>query len=136
MSDTETTRYLNPSSLPKPFGYTQVVVAGPGQTVYIAGQIALDTEGRMVGEGDFRAQAEQVFRNLQAAMQAAGGDLSDIVKLTTFVTDMSVLPIYREVRDRFITPGPRVPASTLVQISALFRPGFLIEIEAVGHIGG
>lgn len=134
MSQSETKSLLNPPSMPKPFGYSQLVVTGAGRTIYVAGQIALDKEGQLVGAGDIRAQTEQVFRNLQAAMQAAGGDLGDIVKLTVFMVDVGALSIFREVRDRFIEPGPRVPASSLVQVSALFRPEFLIEIEAIGYI--
>ncbi|NLS00355.1 RidA family protein [Rhizobium sp. P38BS-XIX] len=134
MSQLEDKNFLNPQSMPKPFGYSQIVVTGPGRTVYVAGQIALDAQGQLVGAGDIRAQTEQVFRNLQAAMQAAGGDLGDIVKLTVFMVDVGALAIFREVRDRFIKPGPRVPASSLVQVSALFRPEFLIEIEAIGHV--
>src|ERR671915_1836835 len=80
-------RYLNPPSLAKPNGYTHVVVAPDGRTVYIAGQVALDSTGQLVGGTDFQAQAEQVFRNLRRALGSVGGSLDDGVKTTTFVTD-------------------------------------------------
>lgn len=134
MSDPVHPVFVNPTTMAKPPGYTQVVETGPGRTIYVAGQVALDAENRMVGEGDLAAQTEQVFRNLQAALRDRGGELSHVVKLTTFMLDVAGLPTFREVRDRFIPPGPSVPASTLVQVSKLFRPEFLIEIEAIAWL--
>src|SRR5262245_65241678 len=79
----------NPPTLSKPTGYTHVVeVIGPGKIVYIAGQIALDKDGKVVGGGDMKAQAEQVFKNLEAALAAAGAKFSDVVKMNTYITDM------------------------------------------------
>ena len=88
----------------------------------MAGQVALDREGQLVGPSDFAAQTTQVFKNLMAAR--------DLVKLTTFVTDLSRLADFRKVRDQFLDPA-HAPGSTLVQVSRLFRPEFLIEIEAI-----
>lgn len=96
----------------------------------IAGQVALDQQGVVVGPGDFAAQAVQVFRNLMAALEAAGAGPRNVVKLTTFVTEISQLPTFRSVRDQFLDPA-HPPASTLVQVARLFRPEFLIEIEAL-----
>jgi len=128
--------FLNPSDLPTPQGYTQVVTARPGRTVYVAGQVALDRDGRLVGDGDFLAQCRQTFANVGRALAAAGADFTHVVKLTTFVTDMSALAHFRTARDEVLGPaiGAPPPASTLVQVQRLARPEFLIEIEAVAVV--
>jgi enamine deaminase RidA (YjgF/YER057c/UK114 family) len=127
--------FVNPPALARPTGYTQVVeTPSRGRTVYVAGQVAWDAQGQLVGPGDFAAQADQVFRNLGAALRDRGGDLSNLVKITTYVLDVANLPAFRQVRDRFIAPGQKVPASTLVEVSKLARPEFLIEIEAVAWL--
>ena len=123
-------QFINPTSLVKPNGYTHVVVAPDGRTVYVAGQVALDSAGQLVGAGDFRAQADQVFRNLRRALASVGGNLEDVVKSTTFITDLEQVPSLREVRTRHL-PSSHPPASTLVVVSSLARRDFLIEIEAV-----
>jgi enamine deaminase RidA (YjgF/YER057c/UK114 family) len=126
-------RFINPSTLATPPGYTHVVEITQGRTVFIAGQVALDQAGQIVGPQDFGAQAQQVFENLQAALAAVGTDFSDVIKLNIYVVDISQLPILREVRDRYvntITP----PASTLVEVRRLAREEFLLEIEAVAHL--
>ena len=124
------TRYLNPSGLVKPNGYTHVVVAPDGRTVYIAGQVAFDSTGKVVGGGDFRAQADQVYRNLSRALTSVGGSLTDLVKTTTFITDMKYVPVLREARARYLDQE-HPPANTLIGVSSLARPDLLIEIEAV-----
>jgi enamine deaminase RidA (YjgF/YER057c/UK114 family) len=124
------TRYVNPQSLVKPTGYTHVVIAPDGRTVYIAGQVAFDSTGAVVGEGDFTAQAEQVYLNLERALQSVGGTMADLVKTTTFITDIKNLPSLREVRSRRLSKA-QPPANTLLQVSSLARPDLLIEIEAV-----
>jgi enamine deaminase RidA (YjgF/YER057c/UK114 family) len=119
--------------MPKPAGYSHVARATGGSIVFIAGQVALDTSGNVVGKDDFRAQTQQVFESLKAAVAAAGGTFHDVIKLNTYVLDCANLPIFREVRDRYINlQSP--PASTAVQVSRLFRPEFLIEIEAVAVV--
>lgn len=123
-------RYINPPSLAKPTGYTHVVVAPDGRTVYVAGQVALDSTGQLVGPGDFRRQAEQVFRNLQRGLASVGGTLDDIAKTTTFLTDAKHIPALREVRSKHLGLK-NSPASTLLVVSSLARPEFLIEVEAV-----
>ena len=123
----------NPPTLSTPTGYTHVVeVSGPVKTVYIAGQIALDKDGKVVGEGDMKAQAEQVFKNLEAALAAAGAKFTDVVKMNTYVTDMDKAPAVREVRARYF--GNTTPASTLVQVVKLARPEFLLEIEVIAAV--
>src|ERR1051325_10403564 len=110
----------NPPTLSKPTGYTHIVeVSGPVKTIYISGQIALDKDGKVVGEGDMKAQAEQVFKNLEAALTAAGAKFTDVVKMNTYTTDMAQAPAIREVRGRYF--GNVVPASTLVQVVHLAR---------------
>lgn len=116
-----------------PPGYTHLVEVSGGRIVYISGQVALDADGNMVGEGDFRAQTQMAFENLKAAVEAVGGSMENIVKLTNFVTDMTHINDYREVRDSFINVE-RPPASTLVQVVRLFQERFMIEIEAVAVI--
>ncbi|MGH7534200.1 MAG: RidA family protein [Gemmatimonadales bacterium] len=126
-------QYINPAGLAPPTGFTQVIVAPAGRTVYIAGQVAFDSAGRVVGPGDFRAQAERVFANLDLALRGAGVTFADVVKTTTFVTDLSQLAVLREVREvraRYLDAA-RPPASTVVEVKSLVRPELLIEIEAV-----
>jgi enamine deaminase RidA (YjgF/YER057c/UK114 family) len=125
-----TSTFTNPPGLAAPRGYTHVVDVPAGRTLYIAGQVAFDEKGNVVGVGDVRAQTEQVFRNLKTALESAGASLSDIVKLNWYVRDASQLATYREVRDQFLGTGPR-PASTLVEVKALVREDLLIEIDAI-----
>jgi enamine deaminase RidA (YjgF/YER057c/UK114 family) len=101
--------------------------------IFIAGQTAVDQDGNLVGKDDFPAQVGQVFHNLSAALESVHCTPSNLVKLTVFVRDMGNLSAYRGERDRFfasVTP-PAAPAVTLVEVSKLYGPGFLIEIEAV-----
>jgi len=124
---------INPPELGTPPGYSQIVEVKAGRIVFIAGQTALDRDGNVVGRNDFAAQAEQVFRNLTIALEASRCTPADLVKLTVFLTDMDNLGPYREARNRFfasVTP-PAAPAVTLVEVSKLYGPDFLIEIEAI-----
>src|SRR4051812_23835722 len=123
----------NPPALSTPTGYTHIVeVTGPNKTIYISGQIALDKDGKVVGEGDMKAQAEQVFKNLEAALTAAGAKFTDVVKMNTYVTDMDKAPAVREVRARYF--GDATPASTFVKVAGLVRPELLLEIEVVAVV--
>ena len=130
---TNAINFINPPELARPPGYSHVVEIRSGRIVYIAGQVALDQHGQLVGSGDFEAQADQVFRNLAAALASVGCTPRELVKLNVFVRDMSRLPLYRKARDRFLgsTKPPSAPAITLVEVSRLFSEEFLIEIEAV-----
>jgi len=125
-------RHLNPSTLSTPTGYTHVVAPLRGRLVFIAGQVAADKTGAVVGKGDFRAPAKQVFENLQAAVEAAGGTMEDIAKINVYVTDTSQLAAMAEVRQQYFTANP--PASTLVQVVRLARAEYLIEIEAIAVV--
>ena len=123
-------RYINPPGLTKPTGYTHVVVAADGRTVYIAGQVAFDSTGALVGAGDFRAQAERVYANLRIALASAGATFSDVVKTTTYVTDVANAAALREIRGKYLDPA-RPPANSLIGVARLARPELLLEIEAV-----
>ena len=126
-------RFVNPRGLATPTGYTHVVIAPDGRTAYIAGQVAFDSTGRLVGAGDFRAQVEQVFANLRRALASIGASFRDLLKTTTFVTDLTQLAVLREVRARYLDPA-NPPASTVAQVASLVRPELLIEIEAVAVV--
>jgi enamine deaminase RidA (YjgF/YER057c/UK114 family) len=127
-------KFLNPDTIAKPIGYTQVVEPMPGRIFFISGQLGLDTENKIVGApGDFRAQAEQTFINLKNALAAVGADFSHVVKFTSYFIDIGHLGMFREVRDRYVD-NATPPASTAVAISALARPGALIEVEAIAVV--
>ena len=93
-------RYINPPGLTRPSGYTHVVVSSDGRTAYIAGQVAFDSVGQVVGLGDFRAQAVQVFSNLGRALASVGATFGDVMKTTTYITDVQSLGMLRESRAR------------------------------------
>ena len=125
---------FRPETMPQSIGYSQLAIVHGGKIVFIAGQVALDKTGNVVGKDDFRAQVAQVFENLKAALLAAGGTLRDVIKLNSYVLDVRNLTQFREVRDRYVNVE-NPPASTAVEVSRLFRPEFLVEIEAVAVIG-
>jgi len=104
-----------------------------GRLVYIAGQVARDAEGNVLAPGDIRTQTRQVFQNLQQVLQAAGGDVSDLLKMTTYITKIENFPVVSEVRSEFF-PG-EMPASTLIVVSRLAQPELLIEVEGMAAIG-
>lgn len=129
---TGTLRFLNPAAIGAPRGYSHVAEAtGPGRTLYIAGQLGLDADNKFAGEpDDFRAQAMQAFENLKAALTAAGAGFEHVARITNYFVDMDHLPIFFEVRDRYVnTKAP--PASTAIQVVRLAREGALFEIEAI-----
>jgi len=125
-------QYLNPPALSAPTGYTHVVQVRGGRTIYIAGQVALDKSGNVVGKGDFAAQTTQVFENLKSALAAGGATFDNLVKVTTFVTDLSQMQALRSIRAKYYGKNP--PASTLVQITKLASEDLMIEIEAIAVV--
>lgn len=129
---TSNLRFQNPATLSKPPGYSHVVeVIGPGRVIYIAGQLGLDRDGNVVGApGDFRAQVTQAFENLKLALASVGAGFEHVVKITNYLTDMSHLPVFRDVRDTYFNMAAP-PASTTIEISKFARPGAMFEIEAV-----
>jgi enamine deaminase RidA (YjgF/YER057c/UK114 family) len=124
---------VNPPELGLPPGYSQVVEVRGGRIIFIAGQTALDRNGEVVGKADFARQAAQVFENLTIALRSVGCTAANLIKLTVFLCNMDDLSAYREARNRFFaTVRPAaVPAVTLVEVSRLYGPDFLIEIEAI-----
>jgi 2-iminobutanoate/2-iminopropanoate deaminase len=108
------------------------VEAPAGRTVYVSGQVAMDAEGAVVGEGDAKAQTEKVLDNVSVVLEEAGGSLDDIVKVTVFITDMGIYDEVHEVRRRYF--GEPYPASSMVEVSALIDPRLLVEVEAVAVI--
>jgi enamine deaminase RidA (YjgF/YER057c/UK114 family) len=116
-----------------PPGYSQAIkVTGAQTIIFLAGQVAYDKDGGAAHRGDFKAQARQVFACVRALVEAGGGTLANVVKITTYVTDVRHRPEFREVRDEFF--GVRGPASTLVEISKLSHPDYLIEVEAIAIV--
>jgi len=125
---TEPTRIPAPDGVAPAAQYSHVVM-GTGRFVAISGQLPLDEDGGLVGEGDPAAQAHQVFENIRRCLAAAGATFDDVVKLTYFVTDMAHMPAIRAARAAHI-PDDRLPAASAVQVAALVRPEFLMEVEA------
>jgi reactive intermediate/imine deaminase len=126
-------RFVKSENLAPSPGYSQAVEVRGGRLIYLAGQVALDRSGKVVGEGDMRAQTQQTFENLKAALDASGATFENVVKLNYYVVDMTQLSAVREVRDKFINAA-NPPASTAVEVKRLFREQFLIEVEAVAVI--
>jgi enamine deaminase RidA (YjgF/YER057c/UK114 family) len=137
MSNSPHLSLFNPEALFVPTaGYSQVAEIRSGKLVYIAGQVPFNRAGQLVGKDDFLVQAGQVFENLKAAVEAAGGSFNDIVKLNYFAAegvDTALLPEVLKVRDRYVnTKAP--PVSTFVFVTRLVRPEWLIEVEAVAVV--
>lgn len=112
---------------PQPF--SQGVVAPPGRMVWVAGQVALDQSGNVIGTGDAGRQTEAALDNMQKVLAEAGCTMSDVVKLTVFLTDMADLPAIQQARARYFPSQP--PASSTIEISGLVNPELLVEIEAL-----
>ena len=112
--------------------YSHVVTVTGGTHVFIAGQLARDGDGNLVGRGDMRAQIEQVGKNLQQCLAAAGAKLDDLVKTTTYVTDIEEFFKHAEIRMRYF--GPALPTSTTVEVRRLSHPDFMVEVEAMAVI--
>jgi enamine deaminase RidA (YjgF/YER057c/UK114 family) len=126
-----TQEYKNPDTMSRPAGYTHVVKVD--KTVYIAGQVSVDAEGTVVGKDDPEAQVRQIWRNLGAAVQSVGGTLQNIVKTTTYITSTDYRGAVRKVRDE-VHQGSNPPTSTLLVVSALANPDFMVEIEAIAVV--
>ena len=109
--------------------YSHVVVAEGKRMIFIAGQLARDSQGNVVGKGDMRAQLRQVGENVKAALAAAGVSLSDLVKTSTYVTDIEAFFTHVDVRMEYF--GAALPTSTTVEVRRLAHPDFLVEIEAI-----
>ena len=125
--------YLEPAGIaPPPEPYSHAIRCG--DTLYIAGQVAFDERNEIVGSGDPRRQAEQVWHNIRLAVEAAGGTLADVVKITIFLKDIRHAPAEISVREALFEPG-RYPICTLVQVANLGLPDLLMEVDAVAVLG-
>jgi len=134
-TDTSLTKFMNPVGLSVPKGYSHAVKVDLG-TCYmllLSGQIALDNKGEVTGKGDMGRQTEQVFRNIKAIVEAAGGTMDHVVKIGVYLTDISQVQAFRDARNKFIN-AQSPPASTLVQVSKLIRDDLLVEVEATAII--
>lgn len=127
-------QFINPFRA-KPSGYTHVVASASGKTLYISGQVPVNEAGQIVGDGDLKAQTQQIFENLRYCLRFAGASFEDIVKMTTYVVNYkpSDIDIVREVRKGYLSKE-NPPASTLVGVQALAHPQYMIEIEAIAVI--
>jgi 2-iminobutanoate/2-iminopropanoate deaminase len=125
----------NPSSVAAPKGYSQVAIIDLGscQMIILSGQVPLDIHGNLVGQDDVAKQTEQVFINIKNIVSELGGTMDNIVKLGVYMTDVSQIQSFRDVRNKFIN-SKTPPASTLVEVRKLFRDDVLIEVEATAII--
>jgi enamine deaminase RidA (YjgF/YER057c/UK114 family) len=123
-------RFLNPETLPKPFGYSQVVESTGTRIVHVSGQVPLNARNELIGAGDFPTQVRQAFENVRLALEAVGMTFHDVVKMQYYLTDASFVPVVREIRDEYVNTD-QPPASTLVQVAALFRPDVMFEMDVV-----
>jgi enamine deaminase RidA (YjgF/YER057c/UK114 family) len=126
---------LTPAGLFKPAAYTQVVVARGRRTVFLAGQVSIDAQGKLVAPGDFSGQVRQVFANVRIALEGAGATPADVTKITIYIVGYrpEMRPLLGEARSA-VFGASTLPASTLVGVQALAEPGFLIEIEAIAML--
>jgi enamine deaminase RidA (YjgF/YER057c/UK114 family) len=124
--------YLRPETIAKTTGYSQVIKTG--DTVYIAGQVAMAADGSTVGRGDPEAQLRQIWKNIDSAVKSAGGSLQNIVKTTTYVTDIKYGASVRKVREEVLR-GTFPPTSTMVVVKELANPDWMVEIEAIAVVG-
>ena len=132
---TMTTIFDNPATVPAPAGaYSQVarLDLGARTLLVLSGQIALDDEGNLVGKGGMAAQSERIFAIIGGILDAHGATFADVVNIRTFLTDMSLLREYGAVRRKYLTGTP--PTSTTVEVSRLFRPGALLEVEVIAAV--
>jgi 2-iminobutanoate/2-iminopropanoate deaminase len=113
-----------------PIRYAQGIKTTGGTIVWISGQVSQDKNGKMVHKGDFAGQARQALSNLKAMVEAAGGTINDIIKVNTYLTDLRYREELARVRAEFFPEG-KLPASTLVGVTALADPDMLVEIEAI-----
>jgi 2-iminobutanoate/2-iminopropanoate deaminase len=122
---------IQPSTVHPTAAYAYSHAVRVGDLIFVAGQVAQDAAGEIVGMGDVRAQTEQVFENLRLVLEAAGAGLDRVVKVTVFTTRLEYRPVIHEVRSRIFGEVGHLPASTLAVVTSLANPDWLVEIEAV-----
>jgi enamine deaminase RidA (YjgF/YER057c/UK114 family) len=125
-------KYTAPGVFDPPSYSQGVKVTGAQTILFLAGQVAYDKDGAVAHRGDFKAQARECFKALKALVEAQGGTIQNIVKLNTYITDIRYRADLIPVREEFF--GKKGPASTLVAISSLAHPDYLIEIEAIAVV--
>ncbi len=130
-----TNKFSNPAGLAVPNGFSLVARTTGRTTLIVAGQVAYDSTGAIVGMGDLAVQTDQVYRNIQTALAAHGASMNDVVKTTLFVRDLSPdkVGIIRRARAAYIS-NDQPPASTMVGVSSLSKPELLLEVEATAVI--
>lgn len=126
-----TLQVIQPATVHDTTAYSYAHAVRMGELIFVAGQVARDVKGNLVGKGDARAQTEQVFRNLKLVLEAAGSGMHKVGKLTVFTTSLQYRPIIHETRSRVFKEAGHLPASTLAVVASLADPDWLVEIEAV-----
>ena len=126
-------QFIKSDTLPPAVGYSQAATVKSGRLIFVAGQVAMDPSCKLVGPGDFRAQAEQAFKNLKAALAASGASFDNVVKLNSYFVDIKQAPVFREVRDKYINTA-HPPVSTAVEVRRLVREEWLLEVEAIAVV--
>ena len=123
----------NPPEVWQPFGaFSMAAMPGDGQLVFLKGQVALDRDGTLVGEGDMRMQVRQVLENVQAVLISLGGEMVDVISLTQHTTDIDAFMACGDIRQSFFAEP--YPVTTTIEVSRLYRPDVLIEITAIAEI--
>jgi enamine deaminase RidA (YjgF/YER057c/UK114 family) len=128
-------QHINPDDLSKNAAFTQVVaVTGPGKTIYIGGQDAVDASGAIIGKGDIQGQVEQVFKNLQTALEASGAGLEHIVKWNIYIVQGQPLRPAFEASQKIWGGRPNPPAISVMFVAGLANAEFLVEVDAIAVV--
>jgi enamine deaminase RidA (YjgF/YER057c/UK114 family) len=134
-SNTHPVEHINPDGLSKNPAFTQVVtVKGPAKTIYVGGQDAVDSSGAIVGKGDIKRQTEQVFQNVQTALEACGAGLEHVIKWNIYIVQGQPLGPGFEVSQRVWGNRPNPPTVTAMFVAGLANPDFLVEMDAIAVI--
>src|SRR5437899_10221961 len=124
---------INPPNLWQPFGaFSMAAIQGDGQIVHLKGQVSLDRDGQIVGRGDMRAQIRKVLENIRVILASMGGQMSDVVSLVHYTTDIDEFMTTGDIRKEFFSPP--YPVTTTVQISRLYDPALMVEITGIAEI--
>lgn len=124
---------FSPSNVWAPFGaFSMGVIQGDGQVLYLKGQVSLDRDGKIVGQGDMRAQTRQVVENIQTVLRAVGGEMSDVMSLTQYTTDIARFMTCGDIRKEYFAPP--YPITTTVEVARLYDPNLMLEITAVAEV--
>ena len=131
----EQVQHINPDELVKNSAFTNVItVTGPTKTIYIGGQDSIDASGEIVGKGDIKKQTEQVLKNLQTALKAAGADLENIVKWNILVVQGQPIQPGLEAFQKVWGNRPNPPTITVAFVAGLANPDFLVEMDAIAVV--